>query len=161
MTQTITTALNNETFNYQFVEIKRKILFCYWHQRIEAFEFLKNLDDNTCDIVEYSLHDEGAGGLPGVDSAGDDDELLVSDVVDWIGAGDGEDGDIITSQSLTQHLLLHILSSLRVIHDLLQVQHHIRISEIIKFNILFKNISLITCMDNSEPGKPCPRHEGS
>ena len=111
--------------------------------------------------MEYSLHDEGAGGLPGVDSAGDDDELLVSDVVDWIGAGDGEDGDIITSQSLTQHLLLHILSSLRVIHDLLQVQHHIRISEIIKFNILFKNISLITCMDNSEPGKPCPRHEGS
>ena len=82
--------------------------------------------------MEYSLHDEGAGGLPGVDPAGDDDELLVSDVVDWIGAGDGEDGDIITSQSLTQHLLLHILSSLRVIHDLLQVQHHIRISGIIK-----------------------------
>ena len=82
----------------------------------------------TCDVVKDAFHDKGAGGLARMDPAGHNDKLLVPDVVDGVGAGDGQDGDIIARQRLTQDLLLDVLGSLRVLHDLLHIQHHIRIS---------------------------------
>ena len=56
-----------------------------------------------------------------MNSAGDDDKLLVPDVIDGVRAGDGEDGNIVASQGLAQDLLLDKLGSLWVLHDLLHV----------------------------------------
>ena len=60
-----------------------------------------------------------------MNSAGYNHKLLVSDVKDRIGAGDSQDGDVIPGQGLAEDLLLDVLGTLRVSHDLLDVQHHV------------------------------------
>ena len=78
--------------------------------------YLLTTDWVTCYVMKYSLHYKGAGRLSRVHSAGNNNKLFVSDIIDRIWACNGQDWDIIPSQCRTQDILFYKLCSFGVLY---------------------------------------------